>query len=100
MFYIKYILLPENILLEIDRLISLRSKNMYPEVLNMDHVIQLTGYSKAYIYKLSSLGKIPAHSPEAKGGRLFFKRDEIFSWLTKHTRPTTESLYDSMNNKS
>lgn len=64
----------------------------YPEILNIEQVSDITGYSKKTIYKMKCLGAIPSYSPHGKGGKVFFKRDEIYQWLTSRKNPTIDSL--------
>lgn len=40
-----------------------------------------TGYSKSYLYKLTSGGKIPHYKP--MGGRVFFKREELDDFMCR-----------------
>lgn len=49
------------------------------EVLNFKEVQQLLGVSKSFLYKCTSLGKIPCYRPTK--GKLFFKKDEVLDWL-------------------
>jgi predicted DNA-binding transcriptional regulator AlpA len=42
-------------------------------------VMELTGFSRAYIYKLIHLHKLPCHKPT--NGRLFFYESEILDFL-------------------
>jgi excisionase family DNA binding protein len=50
----------------------------------MKEVVDFTGFSRSYIYKLIHLGKIPFHKPTR--GRIFFKPSEIeeFVYRGKH----------------
>lgn len=48
-------------------------------VLNTDEVVELTGYTKEYIYKLVWEKRIPHYKPNKK--RLFFERGEIENWM-------------------
>lgn len=60
------------------------------DVLTIDEVCMLTGYSKQRIYGLCSERKIPHY----KQGRLFFKRKEIEAWMTAK-RVTTQAEIES-----
>lgn len=55
------------------------------QVLNLDELVFFTGFSKGYIYKLTYKGEIPHYKA---GGRVFFDRDEVNSWL-KQVRVST-----------
>ena len=50
----------------------------------MERVMELTGYSRSYIYKLVHWKKIPCHKPAGKGGKLFFLESEIIDFLTRN----------------
>lgn len=60
------------------------------DVLTIDEVCMLTGYSKQHIYGLCSERKIPHY----KQGRLFFKRKEIEAWMTAK-RVSTQAEIES-----
>lgn len=60
------------------------------DVLTIDEVCMLTGYSKQRIYGLCSERKIPHY----KQGRLFFKRKEIEAWMTAK-RVSTQAEIES-----
>jgi len=48
-------------------------------VLNLEGLADYTGYSKSYLYKLTSSGGVPFYRP--KGKQIFFNKKEIDSWL-------------------
>lgn len=50
------------------------------EALSMDDLAVLTGLSKSYIYHLVCERKIPFYKSSG-GGRTYFKKSEIESWL-------------------
>ena len=54
------------------------------KVLTLNEVVSYTGYSKAYILKLSCYGKIPCFQPNGKA--LFFDKDELDSWLLSNKK--------------
>ena len=60
------------------------------DVLTVEEVCMLTGYSKQGIYGLCSERKIPHY----KQGRLFFKRKEIEAWMTAK-RVSTQAEIES-----
>lgn len=41
-----------------------------------------TGFSKSYLYKLTSAGRIPHYKPEGK--RLYFDKGELDRWLLRN----------------
>mgnify|MGYP001383489812 FL=1 len=51
-------------------------------VLNINELSDYTGYSKSYIYKLTSRNAIPYFKPSGKA--IFFDRMEIDVWLLKN----------------
>ena len=51
-------------------------------VLNINELFDYTGYSKSYIYKLTSRNAIPYFKPSGKA--IFFDRVEIDTWLLKN----------------
>ena len=65
-------------------------------VLNIEEVAILTSLTLGYIYKLTSLQKIP-HSKLPGGKKLYFKRSEIEDWMQKHRINTIDSIFESAN---
>ena len=57
------------------------------QVLTFDDVVLITGFSRSYLYKLTSLGKIPHYKPGGK--MLYFDRNELTDWL-KQNRVSTD----------
>ena len=49
------------------------------EVLTLDETAIYTGFSKSYLYKLTSAGAIPHSKPLGKN--LFFDRQKLQDWL-------------------
>jgi excisionase family DNA binding protein len=47
--------------------------------LNIDQLSIYTGFSKAYLYKLTHLSKIPFYKPN--GGKILFSKVEIEQWI-------------------
>jgi len=60
-------------------------------ILNVDECARLTGLSKSYLYKLTSSRRIP-HYTSAGGSHLFFKREEILTWMTAHRVATVDEI--------
>ncbi len=52
--------------------------------IRIDKVIELSGYSRSYIYKLVHWKKIPCHKPTGRSGRLFFLESEIIDFLNRN----------------
>jgi excisionase family DNA binding protein len=59
-------------------------------VLNFEEVAEFTGLSKSYLYKLTCTGGIPCYKPNSK--HLYFKKDEIESWLLQNRKTTSDEL--------
>lgn len=66
------------------------TEKLVKEILNMDDLSELTGYSKSQIYQFTSKRKIPFYKP--LGGRLFFKRKEITDFLFSNRIATDEEM--------
>ena len=71
---------PNELQKELDQIktLLLSKKN----VLNIKELADYTGYSKSYIYKLTSRQAIPYFKPSGKA--VFFDRMEIDVWLLKN----------------
>ena len=55
-------------------------------------VMELSGYSRSYIYKLVHWKKLPCHKPTGKGGKLFFLESEIIDFLTRNRQSADYEL--------
>ena len=64
--------------LEEIKILLLSKKN----VLNINELSDYTGYSKSYVYKLTSRNSIPYFKPSGKS--ISFDRVEIDTWLLKN----------------
>ena len=72
---------------ELKQLAVLGAKN----VLNMDDVCLLAGFSKSHLYKLVWSKKIPYYKSE--GGKMtYFNKQEIENWLMAYRVPTEAEL--------
>ncbi len=49
-------------------------------IIDINEVAAYTGFSRSYIYKLTSGGLIPHYK---RGKRLYFKTEELEEWLTE-----------------
>lgn len=58
------------------------------DVMCIDEVVRLSGYSKASIYKFTHQRLIPFHKPAHGGRRLVFIRQEIEDWMKENSIPT------------
>lgn len=68
----------------IEQLALLNAKN----VLTIDDVAMLSGYTKQSLYRLTSMHKIPHYKPNGKA--LYFKKSEIEEWMLQNRVDTTE----------
>lgn len=59
-------------------------------LLNIDDVAKLTGYTKATIYKFTHTRQIPFHRPAHGGRKLIFARTEIEGWMQEKSIQTTD----------
>ncbi len=75
------------ILTRIEKNTLLASKSVF----NLEDLLQYTGLSKSFIYRLTSENKIPFYKLD-QGKNLFFKRDEIDAWMTKNKRKSTDEI--------
>lgn len=69
----------------IERMTLLAAKN----VLVLDDVALLTGYSKKYLRLLIARREIPHYR---RGNRLYFSRDEIDEWMLEQRVPTNGEI--------
>ncbi len=60
------------------------------EVFNIEELVLYTGFSKNYVYKLTSTNLIPYYSPNGK--KIFFKKSEIDEWLLSNRNSTYNEL--------
>ncbi|NTU73212.1 helix-turn-helix domain-containing protein [Candidatus Roizmanbacteria bacterium] len=60
------------------------------DILNMDDLSVYTGFSKDYLYKLTSGKSIPYYKPEGK--MIFFKKTEVDAWLLRNRHATVEEI--------
>ena len=67
-----------------------RPASIRSDVMCIDEVVRLSGYSKASIYKFTHQRLIPFHKPAHGGRRLVFIRQEIEEWMKQNTCPSIE----------
>lgn len=65
-----------------------------PPVFGVDICSQITGYAKPTIYKNTSKKLIPHF---VRDGKLYFKRDEIYAWMTQNKVKTMKESLDEMD---
>lgn len=68
------------------------------DILNVEELVEYTGYSKSYIYKLVHTSRIPYAKPEGGGNKLFFERKKIDNWLLHNSHKCeSDSTKDAFN---
>jgi predicted DNA-binding transcriptional regulator AlpA len=68
------------------------------EVLTLNEASLITGYKESYLYKLNSQGvELPVYST-CGSGKLYFKRTELFEWMTKHKRNNFVNFQNQVDN--
>ena len=72
----------------------INSSNDQAEVLGVDDVVKLTGYSKHTIYQYKNKGLIPFHKPMHGGRKLVFFRSEIEAWVRGKKPESSEEFCD------
>jgi excisionase family DNA binding protein len=60
------------------------------EVLTIDECAMFTGYSRNYIYRLTSQRAIPCYKPG--GGKICFRKSEIERWMLSNRQATATEL--------
>lgn len=69
------------------------------EILNVEDLINYTGYKRSYIYKLVHNNVIPFSKPNGK--TLFFEKSEIDKWLLQNKSQSISQIeseaYDYIN---
>ncbi len=65
--------------------------------MSFEDLVAYTGFKPSYVYKLTSSFSIPHSKPG--GGKLFFDKEEIDSWLLESNRiPTHDQLDQEASN--
>lgn len=59
-------------------------------VLTFEEAVQYTGFSKSYLYKLTSSAKIPHYKPAGK--LCYFNRTELDEWLQQNRISTQDEI--------
>ena len=65
------------------------------EILNVEDLINYTGYKRSYIYKLVHNNILPYSKPNGK--TLFFQKSEIDSWLLQNKSRSISQIEDQAN---
>ena len=57
--------------------------------LNLKEAAEFLDFSRSYLYRLTSQGRVPCYKPEGK--RIYFDRAELVNWLKRNRiRPQEE----------
>lgn len=59
------------------------------DILTLDETVYYTGFTKAFLYQLTSHGEIPHYK---RSRRLYFHKDDINAWLTKNKVMSNEEV--------
>ena len=62
-----------------------------PKPLTLKEAAEFLDFSRSYLYRLTSQGRVPHYKPEGK--RVYFDRAELVDWLKRnrnHTQEETE----------
>lgn len=65
------------------------------EILNVEDLINYTGYKRSYIYKLVHNNIIPFSKPNGK--TLFFEKSEIDTWLLQNKSQSISQIEQQAN---
>jgi len=74
-----------------DKLISIESLLVatQPKPLTLKEAAEFLDFSRSYLYRLTSQGRVPCYKPEGK--RIYFDRAELVNWLKRNRiRPQEE----------
>lgn len=72
---------------DLQKSIDALSTNQVSDVMNFDQCLQMTGFSSALLYRMTSNREIPHYK---KGRLLFFKRSEVEAWLLENRVKTQD----------
>ena len=79
---------------ELKDLIQMQN-TLQKEVLNIKEASELTGYKRSTLYRMCNEAAIPHYKPS--GGRTFFKRTELETWLLSNKVKTITELTKEEN---
>ena len=75
-----------------DKLTSIESLLVatQPKPLTLKEAAEFLDFSRSYLYRLTSQGRVPCYKPEGK--RVYFDRAELVNWLKRNRiRPQEET---------
>ena len=59
-----------------------------PKPLTLKEAAEFLDFSRSYLYRLTSQGRVPHYKPEGK--RVYFDRAELVDWLKRNRNRTQE----------
>ena len=59
-----------------------------PKPLTLKEAAEFLDFSRSYLYRLTSQGRVPCYKPEGK--RVYFDRAELVNWLKRNRNRTQE----------
>ena len=73
-----------------DKLTSIESLLVatQPKPLTLKEAAEFLDFSRSYLYRLTSHGRVPCYKPEGK--RVYFDRAELVDWLKRNRNRTQE----------
>ncbi|MGO3184466.1 MAG: helix-turn-helix transcriptional regulator [Aequorivita sp.] len=80
------------ILKELKELRQIIVNGTFKKILNVEDLINYTGYKRSYIYKLVHNNTIPFSKPNGK--TLFFEKSEIDAWLLQNKSKSISQIND------
>ena len=67
-----------------------------PKPLTLKEAAEFLDFSRSYLYRLTSQGRVPCYKPEGK--RVYFDRAELVNWLKRNRiRPHEEIAEEAAN---
>ena len=78
-----------------DKLTSIESLLVatQPKPLTLKEAAEFLDFSRSYLYRLTSQGRIPCYKPEGK--RVYFDRAELVNWLKRNRIRPQEKIEET-----
>ena len=64
-----------------------------PKPLTLKEAAEFLDFSRSYLYRLTSQGRVPCYKPEGK--RVYFDRAELVNWLKRNRNRTQEEIEET-----
>ena len=64
-----------------------------PKPLTLKEAAEFLDFSRSYLYRLTSQGRVPHYKPEGK--RVYFDRAELVDWLKRNRNRTQEETEET-----